>query len=54
MDWDWCELYDNDSLLNEFLYSNDNLRVYIVMVCYYLVSSLVTSKVIGGVETLLE
>ena len=48
------ELYDKDSLLNGFLYSNDNLRVYNVMVCYSSVSSLVASKVIGGVETLLE
>ena len=54
MDWDWDELYDKDSLLNGFLYSNDNLRVYNLMVCYYFVSSLVASKVIGGVETLLE
>ena len=54
MDWDWDELYDKDSLLNGFLYSNDNLRVSNVMICYYLVSSELQKKVIGGVETLLE
>ena len=54
MDYDWGELYDKDCWLNRFLHGNDNLRVYNVMVFYSSVSSLVASKFIGGVETLLE
>ena len=54
IDCDCNELYDKYCWLNRLLYGNDNLRVSNVMICHYLVSSVVAWKVVGDVETPLE